>query len=55
MPEDNTLVLGDWIISAQSYAAEPDKISISRNDGEGGDFNRAAFIEHIAKFYKEHF
>jgi hypothetical protein len=55
MEEDDTLRIGDWIISTHSYADEPDKISISRRDGEGGDFNRAAFVEHVAKFYKEHF
>lgn len=51
----NELHLGGWIVSASSYADEPDKISISRNDGEGGDFDRADFVALIAQFYKDRF
>lgn len=40
----------------ESYANEPDKIGIYQHEtGEGGDFNRAAFEELIAEFYKENF
>ena len=53
--QDCTLQIDGWIISTHSYAYEPDKISISRICGEGGDFDRADFVAHIAAFYKDRF
>lgn len=54
LTQDNSLQLGDWRVDAHSYADEPDKIAIY-NGGEGGDFSRADFIEHLARFYKDRF
>ena len=51
---DVELVVGDFRLGA-SYASEPDKIGIYRSSGEGGDFDRAEFEAHIAKFYEDRF
>lgn len=53
--QDCTLRIDGWVISTHSYAEEPDKISICRDGGEGGDFDRADFVAHLAKFYKDRF
>lgn len=53
--QDCTLRIDGWVISTQSYAEEPDKISIYRDGGGGGDFDRADFVAHLAKFYKDNF
>lgn len=52
------IVIGDFKITP-SYANDPDKIGIQHESGEGGDFNRKEFEDHmyraVSEFYKEHF
>ena len=58
--QDCTLLIDGWLVSASSYADDPSKISIYRTDAagdvvDGGDFDRADFVAHLAKFYKDRF
>ena len=54
MSEDWDIRIGEYTICAP-YSNNPDKVAIYHASGEGGDFDKGALAEVIAKFYKENF
>lgn len=54
LKEGGIITVGEYTIGP-SYGDDEKSISIMHSSGEGGDFNREAFIELIAEFYRREF